>query len=201
FVLGITVLYENIVRRRQISVQVRNSLGVVAGIVLALYLYLNLWDFLATSYYSHLPARVESIELLNRFAPYGATYWLVEILLGALIPVVILLVPSLRKRDGLVMAAMVFVIAGIVVNRWNVTLSGLIVPMDWSPGVAEIFSVNAYRPSWIEWGVGLGVLGYILMAYTLGLRFLPLYGADHHEEVVEPEPENPGSPEHAAATA
>lgn len=203
FVLGITVLYENIIRRRQISVQVRNSLGVVAGIVLALYLYLNLWDFLATSYYSHLPARVESIELLNRFAPYGTTYWLVEILMGALIPVVILLVPALRKRDGLILVAMVFVILGVIVNRWNVTLSGLIVPMDWSPGVAETFSINAYRPSWIEWGVGAGVLGYILMAYTLGLRFLPLYGGDDHhdEEESVPEPENSGPPERVTATA
>jgi Ni/Fe-hydrogenase subunit HybB-like protein len=69
-------------------------------------------------------------------------------------------------------------VIGIVVTRWNVTLSGLIVPMDWSPGVAEVFAVNAYRPSWIEWGIASLVVGYILMAYTLGLRYLNFFSDD-----------------------
>lgn len=181
-VLGITVLYENLIRQRQITRPVRNALGVFAGLMLAAYLYLTLWDYLATNYYSHLPARIESIELLNRFAPYGTSFWLVEVFLGALVPIIILLTPRLRRRDALVMLAAVLALTGVVVNRWNVTLSGLIVPMDWSPGAASVFSVNAYRPSWIEWGVGLGVVGYVLLAFTLGLRYLPIYADEHHEE-------------------
>jgi molybdopterin-containing oxidoreductase family membrane subunit len=177
-VLGITVLYENFKRERQIPTRTRNVLAMFGGMMLLGYLYLNMWDYLATNYYSHLPARVEAIELLNRFAPYGTSFWLVEILLGVVIPAVILLTPALRKRDGLVMTAAVLAIIGIVVNRWNVTLSGLIVPLDWSPGVADVFPVNAYRPSWVEWGVASLVIGYILMAFTLGLRYLPFFPRD-----------------------
>jgi Ni/Fe-hydrogenase subunit HybB-like protein len=62
-----------------------------------------------------------------------------------------------------------------LVNRWNVTLAGLIVPLDWSPGVAQVFPINAYAPSLAEWGVGIGVLGYALLMFTLGLRYLPLF--------------------------
>lgn len=180
-VLGITVLYENLTRQRKIPTETRNMLALFGGLMIAAYLYFNLWDFLATTYYSHLPARVQSIDLLNRFAPYGTSFWLLEVLIGCLIPAIILLTPSLRKRDGLILFATIFVAIGIIVNRWNVTLSGLIVPLDWSPGVAQTFGINSYRPSWIEWGVTAWVVGYVLMAFTLGLRFLPFY-AEHHKE-------------------
>jgi Ni/Fe-hydrogenase subunit HybB-like protein len=181
FVLGVTVLYENFVRQRQINTRTRTALSLFAGLTLLAYLYLTLWDYLATNYYSHLPARVESIDLLNRFAPYGTSFWVVEVLMGLIIPAIILLTPALRRRDGAVIFAMFLVIAGIIVNRWNVTLSGLIIPMDWSPGAAEVFGVNSYRPAWVEWGVGVGVVAYIMVAYTLGLRYLPFF-TKHDEE-------------------
>jgi Ni/Fe-hydrogenase subunit HybB-like protein len=177
-ILGVTVLYENLTQRRQIPAQTRRFLALFGGLMTMGYLYLNLWDYLATNYYSHLPARVESLALLNRFAPYGTSFWLIEVFLGAFVPAILLLTPRTRKNDSFLILAAVLAVIGIVVNRWNVTLSGLIVPMDWSPGVAEVFAVNAYRPSWIEWGIASLVVGYILMAYTLGLRYLNFFSDD-----------------------
>jgi molybdopterin-containing oxidoreductase family membrane subunit len=180
--LGVTVFYENVTRRRQITAALRNAVALFAGLTMLAYLYLKLWDLLATTYYSHLPARIEAQSLLERTTPYGGAFWLAEVLLGALLPAVILVTPRLRRSDLLVMLAALFGVIGIIVNRWNVTLSGLIVPLDWSPGVAEVFSVNPYQPSPAEWGVALGVAGYALLLLTLGLRFLPLFAkasADH----------------------
>lgn len=184
FTLGVTVVYENLIRQRQISRKLRNQVAIFAGLMMVAYLYLKMWDYLATSYYSHLPSRVESLDLLERTTPYGVTFWWLEVLLGAVVPAVILIWPRFRNQDSWVIVAMVLAVIGIIVNRWNVTLSGLIVPMDWSPGVAEVFSVNSYQPSLVEWGVGLGVMGYALLALTLGLRFLPMFPKDdehaHH---------------------
>jgi Ni/Fe-hydrogenase subunit HybB-like protein len=195
-ILGVTVFYENVARKRQIGKQTREALAMFGGLTTLAYLYLNMWDYLATRYYSHLPARIENIALLNRFAPYGTSFWLVEVLIGAVIPAVILLAPVLRKQDGLVILAALFAVTGIVVSRWNITLSGLVVPMDWSPGVANVFGVNAYRPGWYEWGVATGVLGYALTALTLGLRYLPMYETGHeHEEEHE---ESAAAPSEAA---
>jgi len=184
-ILGVTVLYENLKRLRQIPQETRRFLALFGGLMTLGYLYLNLWDYLATNYYSHLPARVEQLALLNRFAPYGTSFWLIEVFLGAFVPAVLLLWPRTRKNDGFLMLAAVLAIIGIVVNRWNVTLSGLIVPMDWSPGVAEVFSVNAYRPSWVEWGIASLVIGYVLMAFTLGLRYLSFFGNGNYSDVDE----------------
>jgi Ni/Fe-hydrogenase subunit HybB-like protein len=64
---------------------------------------------------------------------------------------------------------------GLVVNRWNVTLSGLVVPPQWSPGVLGDVVTAAYFPSPIEMAVTIGILGYALLAFTLGVRHLPLY--------------------------
>jgi len=182
FTLALTVLYENVVGKRQISSKLRSHIAIFAGLMMLAYLYLKLWDFLATFYYSHLPARVEANNLLESTTPYGTTFWWLEIVLGALIPAIILLTPALRRQDLWVLLGGLLAIGGVIANRWNVTLSGLVVPMDWSPGAAELFSVQPYTPSLAEWGVAIGVLGYALTMFTLGLRFLPLFNHTAHGE-------------------
>lgn len=183
FTLGLIVFYENMVRKRQITTQLRNQLAMFAGLMTLAYLYLKLWDFLATTYYSHLPERAEANNLLESTTPYGVTFWWIEIVVGALVPAIILLAPRLRRQDIWLVFAALLAMAGIIANRWNVTLSGLIAPMDWSPGVAELFPVQKYTPSAPEWGVSFGVVGYALLMFTLGLRFLPMFPKEHgHDE-------------------
>jgi len=180
--LGITVLYENIRGKRLISHALRLQVAMFAGLMTMGYLYLKLWDFLATSYYSHLPARAEANNLLQSVTPYGVTFWWLEVVVGALVPAIILLAPRLRRQDIWIVLAAALAILGVVVNRWNVTLSGLVVPMDWSPGAATLFPVRSYTPAPVEWGVAIGVVGYALTMLTLGLRYLPLFPdrEEHH---------------------
>lgn len=182
FTLALTVFYENVIGKRQISSKLRGHIAMFAGLMMLAYLYLKLWDFLATFYYSHLPARVEANTLLESTTPYGTTFWWLEIVLGALIPAIILLTPALRRQDLWVLLGGFLAVGGVIANRWNVTLSGLVVPMDWSPGAAQLFSVQPYTASLAEWGVAIGVLGYALTMFTLGLRFLPLFNHEAHGE-------------------
>jgi molybdopterin-containing oxidoreductase family membrane subunit len=179
--LALTVFYENMIRQRQIETRLRNAVAMFGGLLMMGYLYLKLWDFLATAYYSHVPERVQANNLLETATPYGLTFWWIEIVVGALIPAIIMLTPRLRRQDSWVVVAGLLAIVGIVVNRWNVTLSGLVVPMDWSPGAAELFPVREYVPAMSEWGVAIGVLGYALLMVTLGLRFLPLFPKSHEK--------------------
>jgi molybdopterin-containing oxidoreductase family membrane subunit len=107
--------------------------------------------------------------------PFNQSFWLLEIFFGIVIPVIILLSPALRKRDRYAITALGFVIIGVIINRCNVTLSGLVAPPVWSPGVLGNVVAAAYFPSWVEIAVSLGVLGYALLGFTLGIRYLPLY--------------------------
>lgn len=179
--LALTVFYENMVRQRQLETRLRNAVAMFGGLLMMGYLYLKLWDFLATAYYSHVPERVQANNLLETATPYGLTFWWIEIVVGALIPAMIMLTPRLRRQDVWVVVAGLLAMVGIVVNRWNVTLSGLVVPMDWSPGAAELFPVREYVPALSEWGVAIGVLGYALIMLTLGLKFLPLFPKSHEK--------------------
>jgi len=179
--LALTVFYENMVRQRQLETRLRNAVAMFGGLLMMGYLYLKLWDFLATAYYSHVPERVQANNLLETATPYGLTFWWIEIVVGALIPAMIMLTPRLRRQDVWVVVAGLLAMVGIIVNRWNVTLSGLVVPMDWSPGAAELFPVREYVPALSEWGVAIGVLGYALIMLTLGLKFLPLFPKSHEK--------------------
>jgi Ni/Fe-hydrogenase subunit HybB-like protein len=145
------------------------------GFITLGYLYIKLWDWASTSYYSNSPATADILTRLNATTPYTATFWGIEIVLGALVPAIILLTPNLCQRKNLVMAALAMVVAGVVINRWNITLSGLVAPPQWSPGVLGNVVAASYFPSIIEIGVALGIITYALLGFTLGARYLAIY--------------------------
>jgi Ni/Fe-hydrogenase subunit HybB-like protein len=170
-----TIVTSHLTHRRLISGQLQREVARFAGFALAGYLYLKLWDWAATSYYSHAPGTARALERLQATTPYTQTFWWLEVFLGAVVPVIILLHPQLRRNERAVIGALALVIMGVIVNRWNVTLSGLVVPPDWSPGVLGGVLAASYFPTITEVAVTLGVLGYGLMAFTLGAKFLPIF--------------------------
>jgi molybdopterin-containing oxidoreductase family membrane subunit len=141
------------------------------------YLYIKVWDWAATSYYSHAPGTADALARLNAITPYTSTFWWVEIVLGGLVPAMILLNRRLRHNDRAVILALGLIVVGVVVNRWNVTLSGLVAPPEWSPGVLGSVVAASYAPTWVEVAVSLGILAYALLAFTLGVKYLPLFRA------------------------
>jgi menaquinone reductase, integral membrane subunit len=156
---------------RDVQYQVSRYIGYA---VLA-YLYIKVWDWAATSYYSHAPGTADALARLNAITPYTSTFWWLEIVLGGLVPAVILLNRRLRHNDRAVILALSLIVMSIVVNRWNVTLSGLVAPPEWSPGVLGSVVAASYAPSWVEVAVSLGILAYGLLAFTLGVKYLPLF--------------------------
>jgi Ni/Fe-hydrogenase subunit HybB-like protein len=173
--LFVTLFTGDVLRKRMVPFDVINGVARFAGFACLAYLYLKLWSWAATNYYSHPPELGSGIELLSENTPYGFTFWWFEILLGALVPAIIFLWDRLRRIRYMLMLACALVIAGLVVYRWNMTLSGFVVPLDWSPGVADVFPVNTYEPALIEWGVAIGIVAYSWLAFSLGVRFLNLY--------------------------
>ncbi len=158
-----------------LSDRIKHEVARYAGLAMAAYLYLKFWDWAATSYYSHAPGSADALQRLQLTTPYSESFWLLEVALGALVPAIILLSPRLRRHDGVLGLALLLSIMGLVVNRWNVTLSGLIAPPNWSPGVLNNLVVAPYIPSGIELAVAAGIIGYALLAFTVGVRVLPLF--------------------------
>jgi Ni/Fe-hydrogenase subunit HybB-like protein len=67
----------------------------------------------------------------------------------------------------------------------------LIAQITYDPFTPTVI-LNSYSPTTTEWQVGMGVVSYWLIAFSLAARFLPFKGDDHHhkdhpkEEHLEP---------------
>jgi len=173
--MALAFLIEGITRKRTVPHDVLYTITRFSGLGLLVYAYIKFWDLAAVTYYGRTPAVSQALSMLSDQTPYNFGFWFGEIIIGILIPVLIFLLPSLnRKPINLIMGAACAVI-GVVVNRWNITVSGLFVPVSYSPGTIYQLAPGQYFPSLVEWAVGLGIFGYALLMLTLGIRYLPLF--------------------------
>jgi len=173
--LLLTIVVGKLQNRPIISNELKSNIARFAAIALLAYLYLKLWDWAATSYYSQSPGATEALARLQATTPYTQTFWWLEIILGGVIPVIVLLHPRLKRNDRYLMVSLLFVIIGVTINRWNVTLSGLVAPPQWSPGVIGNVISASYLPTLTEIAVSVGIIGYALLAFSLGVKYLPIY--------------------------
>lgn len=176
--MAVAYVTEWITAKRAISHEVLQTIARFSGFGLLLYLYIKFWDLAAITYYGKTPSTGEALNLLNQLTPYNFTFWVFEILLGIIVPAVLFLTPRTNKAPALQVLGAGLATLGIIVNRWNVTVSGLFVPLSYSPGVLYNLEPGRYFPNLTEWGVGVGIIGYALFMITAGVIFLPLFGKE-----------------------
>jgi Ni/Fe-hydrogenase subunit HybB-like protein len=170
-----TVLVGKILRKEMIPSDVFHGVARFIGFALLAYLYLKLWSWASTNYYSRVPEQNLGMAILSANTPYNYTFWFGEVLFGAAVPAMIMLWRRLRSNPYVFMMGALMVVAGLIINRWNVTLSGFVIPLDWSPGVREVFTPHTYTPALVEWGVVIGIIAYSWLGFTLAVRYLNLY--------------------------
>ncbi len=146
------------------------------------YLYFRFWDALA-QHYTYEPGRTEGLEVLTA-GPLSFNFWIVEMLLGTLAPMILLLTPYTRKNPFWRMVALGLVVIGVIAYRWDTNLSGLLVVVSYLPGQPQI-QYTSYFPSLVELVSGLGIIAYGLLAFSIGVRYLKV--VDHRLTVEEAE--------------
>jgi len=97
-------------------------------------------------------------------------------LLGILIPMIILLSSRLRQRPFLHWLALLFVVVGLIAYRWDTNMVGQLVVFNFLPE-QSVPLFTSYRPALVEWRVGLGVIAFGLLGFTLGVRYFRI--VDH----------------------
>jgi molybdopterin-containing oxidoreductase family membrane subunit len=180
--MATAIVIEWITGKRRIQFDILRTIARTSGFTLLVYGYLKMWDLAATTYYGQAPAIMEALNLLNQQTPYNFSFWVIEVLAGIVIPAVLFLSPRFNKNPANLVLGTTLAVAGLITNRWNVTVSGLFVPLSYSPGVLYELPPGNYFPNLIEWGVAIGIIGYALLMLTLGLKFLPLLNGEktHH---------------------
>lgn len=180
--LFISMLAARLTPRARINDALVARLAHVVGWMLAGYLYFRFWDTLAMTY-TYEPGRTESLRLLTS-GTLSFNFWVGEILLGILVPMILLLNRQTRGHRFWRMFALALVVGGVVAYRWDINLAGLLVVLSYLPG--EPVSVyTSYRPSLIELVTGAGVIAYGMLAISLGVRYLHVVDHRLMEEEAE----------------
>ncbi len=173
-IMAIAFITEWATKRPTVPHDVLRAIARFSGFGLLLYAYIKMWDLMAVTYYGRSPQVNQGFAMLNEQTPYGFGFWVVEVIIGIVIPAIFFLSSRFNRRPVYLVVGALCAMIGIVANRWNVTVSGLTVPLSYSPGVLYQAAPGSYSPSLTEWGIAIGVMGYALLMLTLGLRFLPL---------------------------
>lgn len=95
---------------------------------------------------------------------YEASMFWGEVSLSLLAPIALLLVPKIRNNVLSLYVVSILVIAGFVVNRLNIAITGM-----------ERYSGVHYVPRWSEVAVTLSIVGVGITIFTLCVKYLPIF--------------------------
>jgi Ni/Fe-hydrogenase subunit HybB-like protein len=193
---ALTVLISMLAARLSPRVRVKDDLleriSFFVGWVLVGYLYFRFWDAFAMTY-TYEFGRTEGLSILAR-GPLSFNFWVGEIILGIIIPMVLLLNRKTRENPNTRMLALLLVVGGLVAYRWDNNIAGQLILLSYLPSDMTTRFTH-YIPSLVEFISGIGVVAYGALAITLGIRYLNI--VDHGEE--EPVGAVEASPVSAAA--
>jgi len=176
FILMMVAVTERIMRmrRRLVHREVLVKVARMAGAVGIVILVVRLWEQLFIDYYSPQLYFAQQTAVLGARTPYTLGMIVGEFILGTVLPVIVFLSPQAPYRARNLILGGALATLGLLVNRWDTTLSGLVASVTYTPGASEVI-FNPYFPSYTEWLIALGILAFALLAYSLGVRILPIF--------------------------
>lgn len=150
------------------------SLGKLTAGLIALDLLLLVFELLV-GFYSEIPSHMEVFQAMMA-GPYWYVFWIGQILLGAIIPIAIVMNRQTGQSPGWVGFAGLLVMLGIIGVRLNIIIPALTVPQF--PGLLTTYVEprlsNIYFPSLVEWLSSAGLVGLVMILFTIGFRILPV---------------------------
>lgn len=146
------------------------GLAVVLAGVLAVDLGLTFYEFVVPLLaFEHHDI---SIISLQSSGPMWWSFLIVQLLFGMVVPFIILVVPRLRAKTPLLIAAATGVVVGIVAVRFNIVVPPLI------PPIIEGYPTGSYVPTFAEWGLSAFFIAGGTLAYSILGEWLKVYEPD-----------------------
>jgi molybdopterin-containing oxidoreductase family membrane subunit len=168
FILLTTALVSKITRKQLVKPEVLQSLGKISGTLLIFYVLLKTIDTIVWIN-STTPSLGFTAASFYKFTSFGTWIMFTEIVGFGLIPALMLLNKKLRASSGWLVTAALLACAGIVINRFVLTIQTLALPTL----PFDVFM--SYVPSWQEVAAFLAVLAYGVLLYSVSFRYLTLF--------------------------
>jgi molybdopterin-containing oxidoreductase family membrane subunit len=157
-------------------------LGIALSVLLLVKAY-YLWTDVSQALYQGGSHGAEAVNLVL-FGPYGWAFWLLQLGLGMLAPLIALTTPAGRS-GGIAGLMGVLVLLGMAVARANIIFPALTLPE--LQGLGEAFQGPhlsfTYSPSLMEWAVTAGIVGAATIGFLIGADRLPLFTRGVRREV------------------
>lgn len=147
----------------------------LAMVVLLLVKGYYLWSDVSQALYQNSSHGAAAINLVL-FGPYGWAFWLLQLGIGMLLPLIILTMPI--GKQGFAAGLMgLCILIGLAVARANIIFPALSLPE--LQGLGEAFHGPhlsfTYSPSLMEWAVTAGIVGAATISFLIGTDRLPLF--------------------------
>jgi molybdopterin-containing oxidoreductase family membrane subunit len=167
FIILTTRLVEAITRKRLVKPDVYQLLGRVSGWMLVVYVLLKAVD---TLIWVNATSPRAGFSAYNYYLQPSFGSWILfaEVILLGLLPAILLIQRSQAGGGNLVFPA-VLACAGIVLNRFVLTIQTLALP------TLPFDRFLSYWPSWQETATFVGVVGYGVIVYSVSYRYLHLF--------------------------
>ncbi len=158
------------------------GLGYLLGAFTLIMGYFNLQEYAVHGYKLEAGMLFHFQQLMT--GPFAPLFWF-YILGGILLPGLLILHPRTRTIRGIVVAAVLALLA-MWVERYLIVVSGLRVPlMPYTPA--------DYLPSWVEWSVLGGAFGLFALIISLFAKLFPVISIWEVTEHRGPEPAPPSA--------
>ena len=168
FTTLICAIMEKFCGRRLVSWSVKQLMGRIGGVMLIVYIVFKLID--ARAWMNNLlPGQGLAFDRMFYGTIYGKWLLFAELFVCGVLPAVVLSLPRLRGNPPLFYVSAVLVCAGVIINRYVMTVQNLAVP------VLPFEAWEFYSPNWVEWAVACMVVGYAWIVLALSYRYLPLF--------------------------
>lgn len=161
--------YSHILQGRKMNENTSKALQ-TAGKIMVLMTFLVIlatgWKF-ANAYTGSAERILAATSMVN--GPLSTSFWLFEIIIGLLLPFVILVVSRLNSIHAMSAAALM-ILVGQFFSRYNLVVSGQIVPADY--GLVGVPQYLEYMPTTSEYLIVIAGMGVVLLGFVVGERFL-----------------------------
>jgi Ni/Fe-hydrogenase subunit HybB-like protein len=161
-------LTEFLSRKKLVPDKAIQSLAGIAGWLLSGYLVLKIIDTLGWAF-GIVPRAGLTFMSFFRQGPYGVWMLVAEILICGVVPAIMLMIPRIRRQQRWLIVACLLNCTGIVLNRFVFIVVSLAIP------VMPFDRFWSYLPTWQEWGIGMAVVGYGFLLFSLAYRYLPVF--------------------------
>ncbi len=150
-------------------------LGLISVGLLLVKLYFTWADF-SQSIYGNTPMNIEAVNQVL-FGPYWWAFWILQMVIGTLIPIIVLTQPKLAKHNGWAGWMGLCLLIGYAVARGLIIFPALTVPefKELTTAFHDVHLSFDYFPSLMEWAVTADIIGLSTVAFLVGLDRLALF--------------------------